>query len=74
MVDGELLELLRRGVLAIERLAEHFNPTEPARHPRQAVLGKAMYTREDKAGREVREALRGQKPRPAGGVASPTED
>lgn len=58
MIDGETSELLRRGVVALERLADHFAPIEEPRQKRQAILSTAIYDREERERQKLREALR----------------
>ena len=64
MLDAETLKLIERGVLALERLADHFAPPESQRERNPAVLGTAKYTREEKDREEFRKTFRQQKPEP----------
>ena len=78
MTDEEF-DLFKRSVVAIEqcghaltRLADHFAPVEKPREKRPAILGTATYSREERAGKEVRETLSGGAQKPAPGAAGPT--
>lgn len=59
-----IITLLERGVLALERLADHFAPAGDTREKRPAVLGTATYTREEKGRKELRAAFGKQKQEP----------
>ena len=70
MIDGDLIKLLERGVVALEKLAG----IEPPRERRPATLTTATYSREERERKELREKF-ASGARPAGGIAqSPRSD
>jgi hypothetical protein len=66
VLDAETADLLRRGVVALERIADHLAPIETQRERKPATLSTAKYTREEREREEVRATLRGEKPLPKG--------
>jgi hypothetical protein len=64
MLDAETLDLLRRGVVALERIADHLAPIEAPRERKPAILGKAAYSREEREREARRKAARPEEPQP----------
>lgn len=62
MLDAEVLSLIERGVVALERIAEHLAPIIETRERSPAVLGTAFYTREEKDRKELRQTFGSKKP------------
>ena len=62
-MDGELLSILERIAVSLERLAGEDGRKEK-RTPKEALLLTAAYSREERAHREVRQALRPKDPQP----------
>jgi hypothetical protein len=70
VIDGELLDILRRMAESLEKLAEAFAPLElQPRERKPAILSTAKYTREEQKREELRQTFGGQKPEPPRGAA-----
>jgi hypothetical protein len=59
MVDAEIISLLERATVALERLADHFSPAEVPREKQPAKLSTAIYKREEREQEELRKTLKG---------------
>ena len=70
MIDGELIAVLERIAVALERLA---GPAEEVREaPRPATLTTAIYSREERERKELRERLKASgSPRNPSSTAGP---
>jgi hypothetical protein len=67
VLDAELLDLLRRGVVALERIAGYLAPAiEEQRDRRPATLSKAAYTREERDRQEFRKTIGSKAAQPKG--------
>ena len=73
-MNADLLGLLSRFVTAVERIADsavrmadHFAPQ--AKEKRPATLTTAIYSREERERKELRDHLTGKTPRPPSGAA-----
>lgn len=58
MIDGDLFSLIQRGVVALERLADHFAPLARKREKLPAILSKAIYDPKEREIEKRRKAAR----------------
>jgi hypothetical protein len=66
LLDAETAKLIERGVVALERIAEHLAPINETRERQPATLGNAKYSREEKDREEFRKAFGSKESKPKG--------
>jgi len=61
-MDADTIKILGRILVAVERIAEKLAPEEASRERLPATLTSAVYSREERERKELRQRLKGETP------------